>query len=604
MAMTSGDSPETQVAQFAAGAAAGMASQPGAEPQSSAKSRSAAEWLDEFGPLVPLAAVAASLPYVLVYFRNLWELPHYQFFPLVLVAVAWLARARWGGRLVGGVLLRSVRVGLLATGIGGSLCATLFASPWMGFFGFVFSLAGWLAYHRDRESGGSLLYLALPVLLIWQPPLNSIVTADTALIQGLQTVSARLSSQALDLLGYAHHQPGTVLELAGCSFGVAEACSGVNSFFVVLCSGALLAIYLRRAPLHSALLLATSPLWAILMNTVRITAIPIAQVLADLDLSHGTLHDALGLVTVGVALLLMVSTDELLLKIRELLPLPVGLSGDALFSARLSSTRTLPQVRQPAVGARAGSGADSGPAALRPAGLTGLALAAPLLLLFAGCFAIQSYDVLESWGQQRHVVDFFRDEPLLDLVESDGLENLGDWPKRTYLLQNRELHNDDLGQRSNLWYYTAPFGNVTVAFDQMFPGWHELTRCYRNAGWKIGQRQVLTGSAVQDWPVVTVEMTRGNEHGFLAFSLVGRSGKVLQPPGAFNYWTVLRERLQGRLTPAVRGALFDVVSYQMQAFASGYAPVSEADRAATVERFLVARAKLWGAAQQQIATGR
>ena len=278
------------------------------------------EWLERWGPLLPLGAVVAAVPYTAIYLLNLWSLPHYQFFPLLVLAVAVLGYQRWGSVYRGHWTLRLLRAALLVTGVGGTICATLFASPWMGFFGFVFSLAAWLACHRDAETGGSLLYLALPILLIWQPPYNSILTADTILIQTLQSVSARLSSQWLDILGYSHHQPGTILEFAGRSFGVAEACSGIQSFFAVLCFGALLIVYLRRPPLHGLLLLATCPCWALLMNTIRITAIPIAHAVLGLDLSHGVLHDLLGYCTMALALGLLLSTDELLLKIGEYLP--------------------------------------------------------------------------------------------------------------------------------------------------------------------------------------------------------------------------------------------------------------------------------------------
>ena len=200
----------------------------------------ARSWLFEFGPVVMLAAVLSSLPYVLIYWKNLWELAHYQFFPLLLAAVVYLAHQRWGGRYafpqtLSGQLLRWAAVLLFLGGCFGILCATVFASPWMGYFGFTCCLASWFAHHRDSESGRSLFYLGLPMALIWQPPYNSIITGDTILIQELQSVSARLSSKWLDMLGYLHFQPGTVLEIPGKSFGVAEACSVIQSFFAVLC---------------------------------------------------------------------------------------------------------------------------------------------------------------------------------------------------------------------------------------------------------------------------------------------------------------------------------------------------------------------------------
>lgn len=556
-------------------------------------------WLNEYGPLLPLAAVLAALPYTFVYFANLWNLAHYQFFPLLLVAVIYLSRQRWGGRYMeGGLLFRGLRLLLLCGGIFGTFCATLFASPWMGYFGFAFTLAAWLAYHRDRETGGSLLYLAVPILLVWQPPYNTIVTADTILIQTLQSLSSRLSSQSLDLLGYAHHQPGTILEFAGRSFGVAEACSGIQSFFAVLCFGALLVAYFRRSALHAVLLLATCPFWAILMNTIRITSIPVAYATFGIDLSHGVLHDLLGYCTMALAMGLMLSTDELLLLLRQWLPIGRPSSNQVADLETTYRTRTNygEQVPVPDLSVQQATG----PLVSEPLAVRQLILAAPLLILFAFFFGIQTYDVTESWGQDRTVIDFFRDEPMIEMSSSDAPDKLLGWAQRKYSQESRANDRDDLGQRSDTWTYEAPYGAITVSFDQMFPGWHELTRCYRSSGWIPQRRTVIEAAEADGWPIVTVEMTRENEHGFLVFSLIGRASQPLQPPSEYSYWTILEERLRGRLTPAVRGALFGVANYQMQIFAPTHAPLPESDQAATVERFKQVRQALWNAAKERL----
>ncbi len=568
-------------------------------------------WLAKLGPLLPLAAVLATLPYTAIYLLNLWSLPHYQFFPLLVLAVVALSYQRWGETHPGHWTLRVLRWALLATGMGGTIFATLFASPWMGFFGFVFSLAAWLGYRRDAETGGSLMYLALPVVLLWQPPYNTILTADSLLIQTLQSFSARLSSQWLDILGYSHHQPGTILEFAGRSFGVAEACSGIQSFFAVLCFGALLIVYLRRPPLHGLLLLATCPCWALLMNTIRITAIPIAHAMFGLDLSHGVLHDLLGYCTMGLALGLMISSDELLLKLGEFLPRWLRLLGsEPLATAQKNASITKTnggsdsKVGELISSELKPSGQKPGMAAIAQANTTirtrfSSFLLASALLLFAFCFGIQVYDVRESWGQQRHVVDFFRDEPLIELAASDAPQQCAGWQQTKYAQETRDRGNDDLGERSDLWFYSTTFGIATVSFDQMFPGWHELTRCYRNAGWSPDKRTVIEAENAEGWPIVIVEMTRNNEHGYLVFSLVDRSGKPLQPPGEYSYWTILQERIRARLTPAVRGALFSTVAYQVQAFVSSYATLPPAAQEEVLEQFKTMRKLLWETAQRK-----
>ncbi|MCR9295946.1 MAG: exosortase U [bacterium] len=543
------------------------------EPRTTNRTRDNGKLLFELGPLWMLAAVLSCLPYVLIYLKNLWELPHYQFFPLLIAAVAYLGWQRWGGRYaftptLRGRLFHGLVVMLFVGGCFGALCATAFASPWMGYFGFACCLTSWFAYHRDKETDQSLFYLGLPVALIWQPPYDSIRTADTILIQELQSISARLSSKWLDTFGYLHFQPGTVLEIPGKSFGVAEACSGIQSFFAVLCVGALLIAVQRRGPLHGLLLLLTSPFWAVLMNTIRITLIPIAYELFGLDLAHGLLHDLLGYGTMALAIGLMLSTDELLVA----------------FFGWLSKTRR----------ARKAVGEAPMPATAPP--LNWLKLA-PALIVFGGFFGIQLFDTVESWSVQRKVVDFFRDEPLIEMSLHDMPKDLRGWPMLNYDQTNRGPGNDDMGERSDMWYYGAPFGRVTASFDQMFPGWHELTRCYRNSGWKPTQRIVYGRDEGYEWPMVAVDMTRADEHGYLVFSLKTRGGKPIQPPGAFTYWTVLQERLRGRLTPAVRGALFGTAAYQQQMFSTTAQPLPEAAKQEIFQRFLTIRETLWAAAE-------
>lgn len=536
-------------------------------------------------------ALACALPYTLVYLKNLWAIPHYQFFPLLLGAFGYLlysrldtaARMPKASALLAGCCLL---LGLLGTFLG-----TLFASPWMGYFGFMFSCAGWLGSQRDKETGGSLLYLSLPLFLIWQPPYNSIINGDTILIQKLQTVSTRLSSQWLDILGFLHFQPGTVLEFAGKSFGVAEACSGVQSFFAVLCIGALMVVFFRRGFVHSILLLCTSPLWAVLMNTTRITTIPVAYSLFGIDLSHGFLHDLLGYVTMAVALGLMLSADELLLRLGNIPAL------EPIYSLSFLKRDTPKSF----VASRAHQPIEEAPKAETldtrvKNSHSNTWLTVPAYLCFAGFFCIQCYDVYQSWGVDRTVIDFFRDEPMVPLRASDGPAELAGWKQVKYEQTNRSRGNDDLGQRSDMWKYKTPMGTGQVSFDQMFPGWHELTRCYRNAGWKPGTRIVIQEFSGNEWPIVTVELKQGNEYGYLIFSECTRSGQPLQPAGGFTYWTILQERLVGRLTPAVRGTLFGAACYQMQFFVSSALPLTEEQKTASLERFVAARGVLWEAA--------
>lgn len=537
--------------------------------------------VQRFGPTILLLGIFAFIPYVLIYLKNLWLQPHYQFYPLVLLAVGVLIRTRWGGPLAArpdsgrDSWLSKVAfiVGLL-TGIGATMCASI----WMGFFAFTCMFASWLSRQRDGKFESSLVYLILPIALIWQPPYGTVQTADTILIQNLQMVSARLSSKMLDAFNVLHVLRGTVLDVPGKSFGVAEACSGIQSFFAILCIAALLIVYLRRGLLHALLLMSTGPVWAVLMNTVRITVIPIAYNWFSLDLSHGVFHDLLGFGTMGLAGLMLLSTDEIL---AMLLPQ----------RSKSAASQSDPQ--------GAGSGIESKLANVsRSKFLRALHVSCCIILL--GCFGLQLQDTWLSWNVHRDSIDFFRDSSLVELYRDDLKENWDGWPLAKYDRHERGRENDDLGERSDVWQYTSPVGVVSVSFDQKFPGWHELTRCYRSAGWNVKDRRVFADGIHANWPMVAVDLIRNNETSLLLFGLIDNSSSTLTPPGAYNYWTILRERLQGRLTPTVRAALFGKEAFQIQCFVSGAAELTQDQKDDLLERFIPIRDQLWEQARQRM----
>ncbi len=519
----------------------------------------------KFAPLLPAVATISCLPYVVVYCKNLWQLSHYQFFPLILLVVSYLGYTRWKKGLMQASLLAKV---LIPTSILACISGTLFASTWATYLAFVLALASWLGHQQDREGRGSLLYLAVPLLLIWQPPYSSTVTGDTVLIQQLQLISAKFASRLLDLLGYIHFQPGTVLEIAGRNFGVAEACSGIQSFFAVLSVGAILVVLQKRPLVHALLLLGTSPFWAVLMNTIRITVIPIAHANFQFDLATGLPHELLGYVTMAMAVGLMISTDELLAGLLHFLP-------------EVSVSKYIPSAK------------------LTFHGFVRRTATAACTFLLIVCSAIQIWDVQESWGSEQDTVDFFRQLKPFTLSMSDAPETLDGWPLIDYQQISRDHDVADLGERSNSWRYQAPFGSTSVSCDQLFPGWHELTRCYRNGGWDMESRRVVPGTSDDSWPMVEATFTQTGEHGYLLFCLANNAGRFLDPPAEWNQWSSLKERLQNRLTPAVRGTLFGVSAYQLQIFISSSRPLSTEEKIQIEDRFRMARTKLWQAAKQK-----
>ncbi|MCA9131730.1 MAG: exosortase U [Planctomycetales bacterium] len=506
-----------------------------------------------------MIAIACAVPYALVYLFNLWGLAHYQFYPLLLGAVGYLGYQRWAGTRCTQRSCRWASAGLLLGGTVAILAAALFASPWMAYLSLTSFLASWLFSRRDAESGGSLGYLALPLLLIWQPPYSPAVNGDGILIARLQSYSALFASRTLDLLGIVHECPGTAIHCVGKSFGVEEACSGIQSFFSLLCFAALLIVFFRRPRIHSVLLLASSVFWAIAMNTLRITLIPVAYVALGIDLSHGLVHTLLGLSTMGLGLGLLISTDNLL-----------GL--------------LLPQW----LGATTGPQAESPPAPqssrLTPRWQWGLV---PLFILVLG---LQLYDIGASWGQQKKQIDFFSSDVLVDLAQEDGPGELAGWQAGSYQHEDR-TRGADFGERSDLWHYHTPAGQVAVSLDQAFPGWHELTVCYTNMGWVLESRVLHTDE--DGWPTVAARLrNQAGQYAFLWFSMFDESGQALQAPGDWSSLNALRERVKNRLSPSVRGTLFSLAAYQAQLFILTSEPLSQEMQAEMLDKFELSRERL------------
>jgi hypothetical protein len=176
----------------------------------------------------------------------------------------------------------------------GGLAAAWFWSPWAGTVSALIAVipclwwAGGWPRVRDWMPVWILCWLVVRLPFGW----------DQRLIQYLRTVTTRLASGVLEEIGILHLSYANVIELPGKPLFVADACSGINSLHVLL--GAAL-----------ALVVATFGL-VMIENVSRLVAVA-AGVRWKIDLSEGPKHAALGYALFGISLLLMVSTDQLLM---------------------------------------------------------------------------------------------------------------------------------------------------------------------------------------------------------------------------------------------------------------------------------------------------
>lgn len=177
--------------------------------------------------------------------------------------------------------------GLLLTGSGclvlliGRLASEFFLSR----ISFVIVLAGlvWTFWGRPR-----LRALAFPMLLLAaMVPLP--VMLYNSLAAPLQLFASNAATQIVQNLGVTVFRDGNVIELAGISLGVAEACSGLNSLSALIVASMLLGFLFCSGTPSRLLLFAISIPMAIGVNVLRIAG---TAILADHDteLAMGFYH--------------------------------------------------------------------------------------------------------------------------------------------------------------------------------------------------------------------------------------------------------------------------------------------------------------------------
>jgi exosortase len=285
-----------------------------ASPNPRVTSRSGEPSLRWFTPLsYGLAALSVLfLPVIFPYLRQLWTREYYQFFPFAIASTLWFAVSR--AAPTANLVASGFRLYLRAAAFAGAelalICGAWLGSPWVCFISFVVFFGLILDLFVEAETGRSLLYLLLPMLLIIRPPLSY----DEIAIQKLQLLTTRISSDFLNTLHYEHIRQGNIIQPeTGSALLVAEACSGVQSLFTLMFIASFIGIARQYPVVRSLLLVGTGVFWALLMNVCRVLAIAIAQIQFQVDLTTGWKHDVVGYAAMLLAIPFLLSTDKLIL---------------------------------------------------------------------------------------------------------------------------------------------------------------------------------------------------------------------------------------------------------------------------------------------------
>jgi exosortase len=595
---------------------------PIAKPASYSSDRS-----DHLKVLLPYGiAILVQFPMLFLYFRGIWGRPHYQFFPFAILAVIALAWLRWPRKASVPYFQSLTSDILFYTGFAFAVLGLLFVEPWFNAISATLIVTSLFARTFDRENGRNLWPCVLPLYVCLLLPGN----LDNSIITRMQSQSAHFTSLILDLLGQGHNLNGTKITLAsGSSYDVEQGCSGVVSFFTLVAITTAYVVWARRIyPLtrvatttlvllgislmltdlvlgrglsyfsivgiglalvgivgfRAGLLLMSTIFWALLMNTVRILLIPLADVhFNGLDLSSGVAHDLLGYAVLIIGVLLVLSTDQLFTFLfgpvedateeTSGLQRPITRFWNKILAGKEShstSNRKMPVVaRQP----------------LSENNRKILWLTTSAMVVM-GVF--QLWDVRQSLATPELSVRFFESDVTVPFVEQDLPKMLQNWEMVKYQSDER-TRGSDLGRRSDVWIYQGPKGLAVTSIDQTFPGWHELTTCYKNLGWKLERRVVRVNEEGEPWPYIEAHLSKNTgENGYLLFSLFDSQANSVDAP-TWNSLESLFTRVRNRLSNRIRATLFDSEAYQTQVFLTSFREIDDDVKSEVVERYLEAR---------------
>lgn len=544
------------------------------------------QWLASpiYGVVIPYAiCILALAPFLLLYYTQLFRMrPHYQFFPFAILVTAVGIYLRWPRTQQHPFRNSRFSDVLFVLGCLCGLAGVVLSHAWTTALGAYLFVTSFLARTKDGETGRSMLPLSLPLWITLALPSNY----DVTLITWLQVFSAKAASHVLDLLGLHHHLAGTILRFPERDYGVAEACSGVQSFFTLLFLTAVFVVFTHRPWFRGLLLLISALFWAILMNSVRIVLIPLAQTTLGWDLASPFNHAVLGYVVLFVAALLVMSTDQFLTFIfGPVETTTLDSTSDSMGAIARFWNRVI-------------AGKQEGTLRVKSKVISKstrrMIACGAALMLFLGLLSTGTAFQMLRDG---YVVRFFQGLQPLAMAQEDLPAEFKNWrwieaseSETPFVTTEREAASD-FGMRSDQWIYDSGTYRVAFSFDQPFPGWHELTHCYKNIGWNLVpegriHKDVLDKNN-ENWPYIQCQFTRPTgEKAYLLFSLFDVAGEPFQAPadwGAINSFFI---RLRNRLSPEVRKRLFNSESYQVQAFVYSARALTDEERQSIQDNYL------------------
>jgi exosortase len=520
--------------------------------------RSSSDALTVWQFLVVLLPLLGLLPLLNAHAEHLWEMPHYQFFPFVVLGAIALAWSRWSSapRTAGDPFTATIlAIAAWVVVVAGEAVASPSVS--------VVALELLLAAALIGLGGWPLFHAMLPAWLFLWLLMPLPFGLDRTLVNKMQLVASMASSAILDLLGVVHTLNGNVVRLTLKPLLVEEACAGLSSLLTVVACSLFLVLWLRRPVFRSILLILASIGWVLACNVLRIVIIAF---LFDhygpaYDFSTGMRHAALGFACFCLAILLIWSTDRFLL---FFLP---RTAEDATAAAPVSARVADPDAEPPLP-------------PLRFADLARLA-SVPLAVLFGIVLAM--HVALHQFLMPANVAPAGLNDRLEGLTKKSLPLVIEPYVQVNFKKIERFEGTDAYGRRSDEWIYAKDAQNlVVVSFDWPFRKFHDLSECYVGQGWQVDMttfREKEGSKKPAVWSQMKLRQP-GGRHGYAAFTALNFQGEAIGPePRFFGALARHEQALQSLYDRIFRPDQFKAPkalgpTYQFQVFVNRDEPIS------------------------------
>lgn len=490
-----------------------------------------------------IAVVCAYGPLVYEHGHHLWTRDYFQFFPVYILAIAFLVRERLTKAEF--PKKRKWRVTPVSLGLSIPLLGVglWIWSPWLAAVSFLLLGDSLLCHFPGVRRVWRLLALLIPL------PLG----LDAEIVRELQSLSSIYASRVLDFLNVPHVMQGNVLELDGQRLFVAEACSGIGSVYMLTAATLLYLVVTHSRLIRSVPLLLSVAWWALMANAVRIVTIAVAHQRYQVDLSSGLSHEAVGVLTMALALAGILSTKSLL----DFLTQSIAASRSLDISRFTTLTPTIlwdmltTQNRALVYGSK------------RPR----FAIVVSARRLTVTLTAILAAFCTTYWGMASVAAirsgatdNTSTTEPRTNNTQLAQFQTLSD----TSFASLPDFHVDgfdhltrDVSQEPNLfgehskeWKFESSAVSGTLSVCGPFHGWHDARVGYEAKGWRFEtpRRHQIPGQRPDDDMVVMTMVNSAGQRNRLYCTAFYASGELAAPPQA----------VAGDVTTRVKGRLQEV----------------------------------------------